>query len=86
MVAYSARLKYTISAPFYCYIQPYLGYQIITAQSPGAQFPLELALVDQLKKSRIVGGATLLRRIVPGWFVRVDFGSDLINGGLLLEF
>jgi hypothetical protein len=86
MTSYSARLKYTISAPFYSYIQPYIGYQVIAVQSPGAQFPAELLLVDQLKKSRIVAGATILRRIVPGWFVRVDFGSDLINGGLLLEF
>ena len=98
MLAYSVRLKYTISAPFYSYIQPYLGYQIITAQSPGAQdiaIPTlstggqtvtELQLVDKLRKSRVVGGATILRRIVPGWFARIDLGSDLINGGLLLEF
>lgn len=86
MTAYSIRAKYTIAAPFYSYIQPYIGYQIITAQSPGAQTPAEFGLVDQLAKSRIVAGASLLRRIVPGWFLRVDFGSDLINGGLQLEF
>lgn len=86
MTAYSVRAKYTIAAPFYSYIQPYLGYQIITAQSPGAQTATEFALVDKLAKSRIVAGASLLRRIVPGWFLRVDFGSDLINGGLQLEF
>jgi hypothetical protein len=98
MIAYSARLKYTISAPFYSYIQPYLGYQVIVAQSPGAQnmavptlstggqTVTELQLVDQLKKSRVIAGATILRRIVPGWFARIDLGTDLINGGLLLEF
>lgn len=86
MTAYSVRAKYTISAPFYSYIQPYIGYQIITAQSPGAQTTEEFALVDKLAKSRIVAGASLLRRIVPGWFLRIDFGSDLINGGLQLEF
>lgn len=86
MVAYSVRAKYTISAPFYSYIQPYIGYQVVTAQSPGAESATEFAMVDKLKKSRIVAGASILRRIVPGWFLRVDFGSDLINGGLQLEF
>jgi hypothetical protein len=86
MVSYSARLKYTIEAPFYSYVQPYVGYQVITTQSPGAQTTEDFQLVDKLKKSRVVAGATILRRIVPGWFARVDFGSDLINGGLLLEF
>ncbi len=86
MTAYSGRLKYTISAPFYSYIQPYIGYQIITAQSPGAVTPAEFLLVDMLKKSRVVAGATILRRIVPGWFARIDLGNDIINGGLLLEF
>jgi hypothetical protein len=86
LVAYSARIKYTISAPFYSYVQPYVGYQVISSKSPGAQTPAEIALVALMKKSRVVVGATILRRIVPGWFARVDFGSDLINGGLLLEF
>lgn len=86
MVAYSVRAKYTIEAPFYSYIQPYLGYQVVTAQSPGAETDAEFLMVDQLKKSRVIAGASILRRIVPGWFVRVDFGSDLINGGLQLEF
>jgi hypothetical protein len=86
LVAYSARIKYTIAAPFYSYVQPYVGYQVISAKSPGAQTAAELALVALMKKSRVVVGATILRRIVPGWFARVDFGSDLINGGLLLEF
>lgn len=98
MIAYSVRLKYTIAAPFYSYIQPYLGYQVISAQSPGAtnaavptlstggKVVTELQLVDQLKKSRVIGGVTVLRRIVPGWFARIDLGSDLLNGGLLLEF
>ncbi len=86
MVSYSVRLKYTISAPFYSYIQPYVGYQVITAQSPGAESVSEFEMVDKLKKSRVIAGATILRRIVPGWFARVDFGSDILNGGLLLEF
>lgn len=88
--------KYTFSAPFYSYLQPYVGYQTILAQSPSAgQNPdnnpaidtaKEIQMVDSLKKSSVIFGVTILKRIVPGWFIRADFGSDIINGGLSLEF
>lgn len=90
------RVKYTFNAPLYSYIMPYVGYQVITAQSPGAgepdgvQSPAELEqetlLVDDLKKSSLVFGVTVLKRVVPGWFMRVDLGTDLLSGGLTLEF
>jgi hypothetical protein len=92
------RIKYTISAPFYSYVQPYIGYQYLTANSPGAgqqdpkdiqlesNLQKEIQLVDDLKRNGPVFGVTLLRRIVPGWFARVDLGSDLLSGGLTLEF
>lgn len=90
--------KYTFSAPFYSYIQPYVGYQTILANSPSAgvdpgdgsrtqaQLDQEIQMVDELKKSNIIFGVTILKRIVPGWFIRADLGSDIINGGLTLEF
>ncbi len=88
--------KYTFSAPFYSYFQPYVGYQTILAQSPSAgQNPdndptidtkKELQLVNDLKKSSVIFGVTILKRIVPGWFIRADIGTDIINGGLSLEF
>jgi hypothetical protein len=92
------RAKYTISAPLYSYIQPYVGYQTILASSPGAgtdpgdgsrtqaQLDEELQLVQDLKKSTVIFGITVLKRIVPGWFVRADLGTDIINGGLTIEF
>jgi len=99
LMSFSLRLKYTINAPFYSYIMPYAGYQIVTASSPGAGvadststattaavLQKELDLVDGLKKSGPIFGVTILRRIVPGWFARVDLGSDLISGGISLEF
>ena len=91
-----ARVKYTFNAPFYSYIMPYVGYQVITAQSPGAgeagegttpeSLEQENQLVDDLKKSSLIFGVTVLKRIVPGWFIRADFGSDIVSGGLTLEF
>lgn len=90
------KAKYTLSAPFYSYIQPYLGYQTILANSPGAgsddgtrtpeELEDELQLVQDLKKSTVIFGVTILKRLVPGWFARADFGTDIINGGLTIEF
>lgn len=79
---------------------PYVGYQIIQAQSPGAgvydgvstpaptqeELDQELNGVNDLKKSSLIFGVTVLKRIVPGWFIRLDMGSDLLNAGLALEF
>lgn len=88
------KVKYTVEAPFYSYIQPYAGYQIISADSPGAgtgnigvdEAENEKRLVEELEKSGPVFGITLLKRLVPGWFARVDVGSDALNFGFSLEF
>ncbi|NOT79206.1 MAG: hypothetical protein HOP07_09435 [Bacteriovoracaceae bacterium] len=100
MINFTTKLKYTFEAPFYSYVMPYVGYQIIQAQSPGAgvydgvstpaptqeELDKELNGVNDLKKSSLVFGVTVLKRIVPGWFIRLDLGSDLLNAGLALEF
>ena len=98
LVSIEVKAKYTINAPFYSYIQPYIGYQTILATSPSAgvdpgdnsrtpeQLAGETKLVQDLKKNTLIFGATILKRIVPGWFVRADFGTDIINGGLTIEF
>ncbi len=91
------KLKYTFNAPFYSYIMPYVGYQVIQVDSPGAgvddgtgipqeTLDNEILAVDDLKKSTVIFGVTVLKRIVPGWFIRADLGSDILNGGLTLEF
>lgn len=92
------KAKYALRAPFDSYALPYLGYQIVSASSPGAgendesgsrtaeELQQELDDVESIKKSGIVFGATLLKRLVPGWFVRVDLGADLVAGGFSLEF
>ncbi len=92
------RGKYTISGPMFSFIQPYVGFQVLGAESPGAgqqdpvdtrsaaELELELQKVEDLKKKSIVFGVTVLKRLVPGWFFRLDLGSDLISGGFSLEF
>lgn len=97
LINITVRGKYTFSGPFYTYFQPYIGYQIIRADSPGAgnddgrgfteeQLQTELDLVEDTAKSRMIFGVTALKRIVPGWFVRADLGVDILSGGLTLEF
>lgn len=89
------KVKYTIAAPFYSYFKPYIGYQMINASSPGAgmgsnvtsvKAKEETDLVSSLKKNSIVGGFTVLKRLVPGWFVRLDLGTDIMAFGFGLEF
>ncbi|PIK14265.1 MAG: hypothetical protein CES88_14920 [Halobacteriovorax sp. JY17] len=94
------RAKYTISAPFFSYVQPYLGFQMINASSPQAgvddpndsitptqpQLDNEIQLVEDLKKRQVIFGVTVLKRLVPGWFIRADLGSDIMNLGFSLEF
>ncbi len=97
LINITVRGKYTFSGPFYTYFQPYFGYQIIRADSPGAgnddgrgftdeQLQAEIDLVEDTAKSRMIFGITALKRIVPGWFVRADIGLDILSGGLTLEF
>ncbi len=94
---YIARLKYTVAAPFYSYILPYIGYQYQNVDSPDAgksnnltttqaQLNEEITLTDKMKKSGPAIGITILKRLVPGWFIKADLGTDILNAGFCLEF
>ncbi len=90
---FTARVKYTIKAPLYSYVLPYLGYQVHSVSSPDAgnvdntsDAEAELAYIDKLKKRKFVAGVTLLRRLVPGWFIKADLGTDQMNIGFAIEF
>jgi hypothetical protein len=92
----TARAKYTFAGPYLTFFQPYVGFQILNATSPEAGEPgadatedellKELELLAETSKNRIVFGVTVMRRLVPGWFIRADLGSDLLSAGLSLEF
>ncbi len=93
LTLFSLKFKYTIEAPFYSYLQPYVGYRVTTADSPGAGQDLtgdaqekELELVEDLQKSGIIFGISFLKRLVPGWFIRGDVGTDTMAMGFGLEF
>lgn len=89
----TARLKFNIKGPLYTFFMPYLGFHTYTVSSPDAgktnsdMTNLEqLNAIDDLKKSGPVFGVTILRRLVPGWFIKADIGSDIINAGFAIEF
>lgn len=94
------KAKYAFAGPLFTFFMPYMGFQIISAESPGAgvsdvasptqeqinQLEQEVDLVSDTEKKRLIFGITALRRLVPGWFLRGDFGNDLIGVGFGLEF
>lgn len=88
-----ARIKYNIKGPAYTFFMPYIGFQSYTVSSPDAgkgtsasQNEEELTVINELKKSGPVFGVTVLRRLVPGWFIKADVGSDVVNLGFSIEF
>ena len=90
------RIKYTFAAPLYSYIMPYIGYQyqgvsspdagIMTGDETQAELEEEQRLVDKSKRSQFAAGATILKRLVPGWFLKANLGIDMIDAGIALEF
>lgn len=89
----TARLKYNFKGPLYTFFMPYIGFHSYTVSSPDAgkgtsdiDNANELAAVDELKKSGPVFGVSIYRRLVPGWFIKGDIGSDIINVGFAIEF
>ncbi len=83
---YTFRLKYTVKLPFYSFAMPYIGYQINTVDSPDASIGQQTNDTTALAQGQIAAGVTLLRRLVPGWFVKVDLGTDMLNVGAAIEF
>lgn len=90
---FTIRLKYTFKLPLYSYLLPYVGFQIYNISSPDAGQSndaslnaKEESLINDLGQDQPVFGATLLRRLVPGWFLKVDLGNDIIALGAAIEF
>jgi hypothetical protein len=83
----TARLKYAFKLPLYSYALPYVGFQMMTMQLSNSQLSTSAqALVSDMEKNQLVYGVSLMRRLVPGWFVKADLGTDLLNVGFAIEF
>ncbi|OFZ25175.1 MAG: hypothetical protein A2381_12090 [Bdellovibrionales bacterium RIFOXYB1_FULL_37_110] len=89
---FTFRVKYTFAGPFYSYIKPYFGFQVIRASdstdtdTTQEQLDKETALYEKTEKTTPVVGITFLKRLVPGWFIHGNLGSDLFAMGFSLEF
>ncbi len=84
---FTGRLKYTFALPLYSYAQPYIGFQNVSVQVSDSDLnSSEEERIADVEKSGIVFGVTLLRRLVPGWFIKADLGTDIINIGFAIEF
>ncbi|MFT6632604.1 MAG: hypothetical protein ACJAS4_002568 [Bacteriovoracaceae bacterium] len=94
----TARVKYTFKAPFYSYVMPYLGFKTVSVSSPDAGIALgqtaadldrankEQKTIDELERTNIILGVTVLKRLVPGWFLKADMGTDIFSLGFGIEF
>lgn len=87
------RVKFNIKGPLYTFFMPYVGYQNKDVSSPDAgkgtdenQNKAEVDAIDDLQKSGVVAGVTIMRRLVPGWFVKADVGTDVLGVGFAIEF
>ena len=87
------KIKYTIVAPFYSYLLPYVGYHKKMADAPelgvnqtDEQTAKEEQLISLMNSDDFILGVTILKRLVPGWFFRLNIGTDSISGGLALEY
>ncbi|RLA65070.1 MAG: hypothetical protein DRQ88_02565 [Epsilonproteobacteria bacterium] len=89
------KVKYTFEVFWGLILQPYVGWQILMADSPGAgeddeetnqdQLQYEVDLVNKSEKSTIAVGITVIQPIVPGWNLKADLGMDILSIGVGLE-
>ena len=88
----TGRLKYNFKGPLYTFFMPYIGFrsQTIDTDAGTTGNPVidqrELEIVSELQKVGPVFGVTFLRRLVPGWFLKADLGTDVLNVGAAIEF
>ena len=90
------KAKYAFIAPMNSILFPYVGYQILQASSPGEgvystgmtqeDIDAETRLMNSLRKKAFIFGASILKGLVPGWFTRIDVGTDFYSIGFGLEF
>lgn len=84
-----AKLKYNIKAPAYTFVMPYLGFVKRFINAPAVDkggVQAEQDKVADLENLQVAIGATFLRRLVPGWFLTANLGTDMINFGVAVEF
>lgn len=86
------RAKYVFATPFFSFTLPYVGYRLMSLDAPESETTdainpeVQTQLLSQVEETGPVIGVTILKRLVPGWFARLDIGTDIINLGGSFEF
>lgn len=86
---FMARIKYNIKAPAYTFVMPYVGMVKRFINAPAVEnggTDTEKSKITDLEEFQIAVGATVLRRLVPGWFLTANIGTDMLNFGVSVEF
>ncbi|OFZ21902.1 MAG: hypothetical protein A2202_04035 [Bdellovibrionales bacterium RIFOXYA1_FULL_36_14] len=92
VINFTFRVKYTFAGPFYTFIKPYFGFQVVRASDSNdtdalqEQLDREAELYKNTEKNTPIVGITFLKRLVPGWFINGNLGSDMFAMGFSLEF
>jgi hypothetical protein len=92
LINFVAKIKYSFNTPFFTVTMPYVGYQSLTASysadgsADASVLAEEQELIGKLEKSGVIFGVSVLRKLVPGWYIRGDLGTDHVAAGLTLEF
>lgn len=90
---FTVRAKYTFEAPLYSYLMPYIGFQTFYVSNSDEGTALDPVIKDQeaetldaLRSSNVALGFTVLKRMVPGWFIKGEIGNDIWGIGVAIEF
>ena len=88
----SASIKRCFSGPLYTYFMPFVGFEYHTVNSPDYEIGSasllnrEHEIIDDLNGTKIALGVTILKRLVPGWFLRGDITINGFDIGVSIEF
>ncbi len=96
-----ARIKFNLNLPWHTYFMPYAGVHFAyilsssTEEPPASvldtdpsviQYNDEVELIREGIKMQLAAGFTLHKRFVPGWFLTINGGIDLIYSGITIGF
>jgi len=98
---FGARIKFNLNLPWHTYLMPYAGIHFAYVLSSSTQEPDEsvpdtdpiviqyndeVDLITKGIKMKLAAGFTLHKRFVPGWFLTLNGGIDLIYAGITVGF
>jgi len=83
-----AKFKYNFYLPAYSFFMPYGGIEFTNAQASenSSLTDDQINLLQSLNQVKFIGGFSLYKRLVPGWVINLNAGTDGIYGGFSVAF